>query len=271
MYKIDSSLNKTKRILIATQQNVYQLSINLSLIVKIPIKDISGITLIKTSSAMLAIHVNKNYDFLIETIRRTELIVFLINIFDNNQWQRPELIQSNGLRLLRTKKQEILDFDPAKSDISKNNKQLFTHLISTNFINAMMVGYLDKRSDNWFRSWSEKFCVLTNVGLLYYNDPQKRPRNLFPTIDAQIIAVSEGMYHRKYVFQMKSFTFDITFACKSKEDYEKWMNALSQLQKDTENKRKDIMKKQNVKDKNLQKDKGDHEVDRQDIKLIKSS
>lgn len=199
---------------------------------------------------MLAIHVNKNYDFLMETIRRTELVVFLINITDNNGWQRPELIQSNGLKLLKTKKQEILDFDPSRTDISKNNKQLFTHLISNNFLNASIVGYLDKRSDNWFRSWSEKFCVLTNVGLLYYNDPQKRPRNLFPTIDAQIIAVSEGMYSRKYVFQMKSFSYDITFACRSKDDYEGWMNHLSNLQKETEQKRKEIMKKQNVKDKN---------------------
>ncbi len=61
-------------------------------------------TLIKTSSAMFAIHVNKSYDFLMETIRRTELIVFLINIFDNNSWERPELIQSNGLKLMKTKK-----------------------------------------------------------------------------------------------------------------------------------------------------------------------
>ena len=184
MYKIDSHLNKTKRILMATQQNVYQLSLNLSLIVKIPIKDISGITLIKTSSAMLAIHVSKSYDFLMETIRRTELVVFLISMADANQWPRPELVQSSGLKLLKTKKEEILDFDPAKTDISSKNKNLMGHMISTNFLNAIAVGYLDKRSDNWFRSWSEKFCVLTNVGLLYYNDPQKRPRNLFPTIDA---------------------------------------------------------------------------------------
>lgn len=184
MYKIDSHLNKTKRILFATQNNVYQLSLNLSLVVKIPIKDITGMTLIRTSSAMLAIHVSKAYDFLMETMRRTELIVFLINIFDNNLWERPELIQSNGLKLLKTKKQEILDFDPAKQDLSHKNKQLFSHLISNNFLNASMVGYLDKRSENWFKTWSEKFCVLTNVGLLYYNDPQKRPRNLFPTIDS---------------------------------------------------------------------------------------
>lgn len=87
-----------------------------------------------------------------------------------------------------TKKEEIIDFDPAKkTDQSKKSQQLFTNLISNNFLNSYAVGYLEKKSESWFRNWTEKFCVLTNVGLLYYDDPQKRPSNLFPTIDANII------------------------------------------------------------------------------------
>lgn len=74
------------------------------MIVKIPIRDITGMTLIKTSSAMFAIHVNKSYDFLMETMRRTELIIFIINAFDTNRWPRPDLVQSNGLKLMKTKK-----------------------------------------------------------------------------------------------------------------------------------------------------------------------
>lgn len=92
MYKIDSKLNKTKRIIIVTETNLYQLSLNLSLIVKIPVKDISSITIIKSSSAVLALHVNQSFDFLMETIRRTELLLYLINICDNQAWPRPHLI-----------------------------------------------------------------------------------------------------------------------------------------------------------------------------------
>ncbi len=62
------------------------------------------------------------------------------------------------------------------------------------------MGYLDKKSESWFRSWTEKFCVLTNVGLLYYDDPSKRLTNLFPTIDAKVVRVGEAMYGRKWVF-----------------------------------------------------------------------
>ena len=110
-------------------------------------------------------------------------------------------------------------------------------LISNNFINAAMQGYLEKKSESWFGGWTEKFCVLTNVGMLYYNDPQKRPRNLFPCIDAQIMPIKEGAYNKKFVFRMKSFAFDIIFAARTKEDYEKWMLEFDKLNKETEKKK----------------------------------
>jgi len=77
---------------------------------------------------------------------------------------------------------------------------LFSTLNSNNFINAHAAGYLEKKSDSWFRDWTEKFCVLSNVGMLYYDDPTKRPTNLFPTIDSVITEVNEATYRRKWVF-----------------------------------------------------------------------
>ena len=74
-------------------------------------------------------------------------------------------------------------------------------LNSNNFLNSPAVGYLEKKSDSWFKTWSEKFCVLTNVGLLYYDDAQNKvPKSLFPTIDAKIIKIDEVTYQRKFVF-----------------------------------------------------------------------
>jgi hypothetical protein len=113
-------------------------------------------------------------------------------------------------------------------------------------LNSPAVGYLEKKSESWFRNWTEKFCVLTNVGLLYYDDPQKRPSNLFSTIDASIVAVSEATYSRKYVFQMKSLSFDITFAAKKKEDYDMWMQAFNKLKEETDKKKAEIIKRQRI-------------------------
>ena len=121
-------------------------------------------------------------------------------------------------------------------------------LISNNFLNSTAVGYLEKKSDSWFRAWSEKFCVLTNVGLLYYDDPQKRPTNLFPVIDAKIIKVSEATYQRKWVFEIKSLAYDLTLAARKQEDYTMWIEAFTKLQGDTERRKGEIMKKQQIKD-----------------------
>jgi len=41
----------------------------------------------------------------------------------------------------------------------------------------MKCGYLEKLETNWIgmSSWEDKFCVLTNVGLLYYTNPLQPP------------------------------------------------------------------------------------------------
>ncbi len=65
----------------------------------------------------------------------------------------------------------LIEFDPSKKDaLTKKGQSFVQNLISNNFLNSPAVGYLEKKSDSWFRDWSEKFCVLTNVGLLYYDD-----------------------------------------------------------------------------------------------------
>ena len=82
--------------------------------------------------------------------------------------------------------------------------------------------------------WTEKFCVLTNVGLLYYNDPKKKPRNLFPCINAKIIPIREEVHKKKFVFSLKAYNFDIIFSTRTKSEYEKWLEGFDKLNKETE-------------------------------------
>ena len=109
-----------------------------------------------------------------------------------------------------------------------------------------MVGYLDKKSNNWFKSWTEKFCVLTNVGLLYYDDPTKRPRNLFPCITAQVDKVSDNVHNRKLCFKLVAFNQTIIFAAKTETDFEGWRKGFIKLREDSEKKRVDIMSDKGV-------------------------
>lgn len=129
--------------------------------------------------------------------------MFIMHMFDARRLKKPKIFYADGLRTRTNKKNQpdnkkVIKFDPsAKSDVSKNNLSLMNNLSSINFINSPKYGYLMKKSESWFKQWTEKFCVITNVGLLYYNDPSQKPRNLFPIIDASIIPIKERVYKKK--------------------------------------------------------------------------
>jgi len=187
-------MRRQKRVLMVTDQAFYQLSLKLSVLVRIPISKITAITLTKQGAALLVIHVQGEQDFIMETLRRTELVIFIINLVDNQRLKRPKIHYSTSLKIVRDQgAQEVIEFDVSRADLTKGNRQFLSRTQANNFINAQMVGYLDKRSDSIFRTWTEKFCILTNVGLLYYNDATKRPRNLFPVIDSKMININENV------------------------------------------------------------------------------
>lgn len=249
--KIDTAYNKHKRKIMITSAALYQLSKNFSVVVRVPLENIKGLTLIKKSATVMAIHCPSSFDHLIEIVRRTEIVMFLMHMFETRKLPKPKIYYADGLKTKTDKEnavpeKKILKFDPSqKSDVSKVNLTLMHNLSSINFINSPKYGYLMKRSQNWFKQWTEKFCVITNVGLLYYNDPSQKPRNLFPIIDASIIPVKESAFKTKYVFQIKSFKWEIIFRTKTEQDYVEWMEAFRKLQHDTD-KRKNALIEQGI-------------------------
>lgn len=229
---------------------MYQLSKNFSVVYRVPLETIKALTLIKKSASVIAIHCPGSFDHLIEIVRRTELVMFLMHMFDVRNFKKPTIHYADGLKTKtggkknKPAEKKILKFDPsAKQDVSKSNVVLMNKLSSINFINSPKYGYLMKKAQGWFKDWSEKFCVITNVGLLYYNDPDQKPRNLFPIIDATISPIEKSAYKKKFVFQIKSFKWEITFAAKTEEDYLEWMKAFEKLQKDTEKRKKTLVEK----------------------------
>ena len=58
--------------------------------------------------------------------------------------------------------------------------------IAPNFENAQKLGYLLKLSGKIFTSFTEKLVVLTNIGLMYFDDPNKPPKKLIAVIGSDI-------------------------------------------------------------------------------------
>ena len=63
--------------------------------------------------------------------------------------------------------------------------------IAPNFENAQKLGYIDKYNKGFFTSrFKEKFVVLTDIGLLYFDDPNdKKPEMLIPIFGSKFYKV----------------------------------------------------------------------------------
>lgn len=144
-----------------------------------------------------------------------------------------------------------IDFDPKKKEnLSKKNQKLFSHLLSTNFLNSYHFSNLEVYTKGFLGSkWEKKLCVLSNIGLFIFNkDDDKTPR-LFPTIDASIYSMNQSTYNKPYVFKMNTLTGEeIVLAAFSKDDYDNWIRAVKRLKDETDRRKRDIEKKHNIQD-----------------------
>jgi hypothetical protein len=113
-------------------------------------------------------------------------------------------------------------------------------LIAPNFENAQKMGYLDKLSGGFFTRFHEKLVVLTNIGLLYFDDPAKPPKKLIPIIGSLIYAIEEKKYKRKYCFEIQSNGEVYVFGTKTEEELNSWINEFNQFTKCYEKKMKNI-------------------------------
>jgi hypothetical protein len=163
IYKIDTSYKKHKRTVLVTSHAFYQLSKNFSVVYRVPLESIKALTLIKKSASVIAIHCPDSFDHLIEVVRRTEFVMFIMHMCDIRSLKKPKIHYADGLKTKETKKNKptehkVLKFDPSiKMDISKANVNLLHNLSGINFINSPKYGYLHKKAQGWFKDWSEKF------------------------------------------------------------------------------------------------------------------
>ena len=124
------------------------------------------------------------------------------------------------------------------SDITVNQANNFQ--ITPNFENAHKLGYLSKLSGGLFSRFLEKLVVLTNIGLLYFDDPSKPPKKIIPIIGSEIKKLDEKKYKRKHCFEIKSNGEYYVFGTKTEEELDSWMAEFNKFTKSYEKKMKNI-------------------------------
>ncbi len=113
--------------------------------------------------------------------------------------------------------------------------------VAPNFDGAQKLGYLTKLSGTLFYSWKERLVVLTNVGLLYFEDPNKQPKKLIPIIGSDVLRIEEKKYKKKHCFEIKTLNGEsYVFATNSNEDLESWLHEFKLFKKNYEKKIKNL-------------------------------
>lgn len=150
---------------------------------------------------------------MLEILRRMELLYYFRDLYK---------IKTLGkLRLRYSDNFKIRQGGVLKSIIIDQSNNLF---IAPNFENAQKLAYIEKLCGGFFQRFKEKLVVLTNIGLMYFNDPKDPPRKLIPIIGSKIYTVEDKKYSKKNCFEIKTLNNEVfVFSVKTKDDLEAWM------------------------------------------------
>ena len=160
-----------EEILFVLSTNKYQV------INKIKLDDLKLILTIQTNSSIFALNFGENnVDLLCESYRRTELIMFLLENCDHFKRKRPLIQKTLKLRLTSKKTERDITFD-------YGNQMVKEVQASRDYLMAFKYGYLSKKSKTWYKSWEERFYVLSNIGLVYMQSPSDKNIKLLPFLD----------------------------------------------------------------------------------------
>ena len=110
---------------------------------------------------------------------------------------------------------------------------------SRDYLLAFKYGYLSKKSKTWYKSWEERFYVLSNIGLVYMLGPSDKSIKLFPFLDFEVVEVPEATYERQWVMAFKSIKGqEMVVQANSKQDYKEWIEAFKKFKKQLEESKK---------------------------------
>lgn len=168
---------------------------------------------------------------LIEILRRTELLYYFRDLYRMKNLGKLRFKYSDNFKIRR---------GGGYSNIIVNQANNF--FIAPNFENAQKLGYLLKLGSGFFGKFNEKLVVLTNIGLLYFDDPNKPPKKLIPIINSEVIKVDEKKYRQKYCFEIKTQGGGelYIFSAKTQEELDSWILEFKSFKKSYDKKIKSI-------------------------------
>ena len=232
VYVLEDKGKKSKRTLFITSRTIYIFRSDLTIKQKFPRDKLKKFTISNLNCNMIAFHFSKGDDLVIEILRRLELLYYFRDLYHFKNFGKIGFKFSNEFNIKKDGRYFTMKVNVSDSAVAQS------------FQNAIKLDYLYKmRSGMFSYSFVEKLVVLTNVGLLYFDDPTKPPRKLVAIVGSEIGKVEDGnnKYGKEFCFEIKTLNKEhLVFAAKSEEDLNDWINELNKMKMQYENKLNDI-------------------------------
>ena len=171
---------------------------------------------------------NKCENVILLTLRRMDLLYFLKEHYHHSK--KPiRFIYEDSFKILVKGKESILSV----------KDKIFTTL--SNFDGAIKIGYLQKMSPLFFKTFSERLVVLTSIGLIVFNDPTKPPERLYPIIGSKISKALGTKYKRPNCFEILTPSGETkVFSAYKERELNSWIEEFNKVKKDFTNKMKKL-------------------------------
>jgi hypothetical protein len=213
------------------------------------LEDIVQIIMVKSNPSIISLIFKGSAPLLLQTHRRPEIALYIKNKRHEDLKETTRLTWSDTINITKPDgSKHTFNFDQSKkTDNSSSVKNLqlnnFCNSEKQGFLNEIHIGGLLKRLKQ-----KQVFCVLSNVGLIYFEDQLRAPTDLFPVIDCRVEEVeARHIADTPYVFQLKYEHKEVKFKCKSKDERQEWIEAIRELQKQTEKRRQEEAQREQLK------------------------
>ena len=230
VYVMEDKGKKSKRTLFITSRTIYIFRSDLTIKQKFARDKLKKFTISNLNCNMIAFHFSKGDDLVIEILRRLELLYYFRDLYHFKNFGKIGFKFSNEFNIKKDGRYFTMKVNVSDSAVAQS------------FQNAIKLDYLFKmRSGMFSYSFVEKLVVLTNVGLLYFDDPTKPPRKLIAIVGSEIGKVEDNKYGKEFCFEIKTLNKEhLVFAAKGEEDLNDWINELTKMKTQYENKLNDM-------------------------------
>jgi len=224
MIRINSRENREKRVILITPEAFYNLhpKKNYSVIRRMPLKSIYKVTICESSAVLCAIHFKNDYDYLIETYKRPNMILYLMEAFKEMKLPMFQIaFEKEGFEVKNRgekKAKRLSEFDVTT---------LYPELQGV-YKSVAKLGFLHYLSDSWWNPWKQYFFVLGDLGLMCFKKPgQRDPLHFFPIIGCSIIE-NPSTVEREFSFKVLYPESDneVVLAACSQQEKNDWLKVI---------------------------------------------